>query len=98
MQKKLRGIRQAGESELASRSDIDNLVLAIPEGGYVRLRDVAEVTRAAGPVEVIRSCRRSSLHAVRCMLSRQPFPRADPIARIHCDGCLKRIDKSLIGG
>jgi hydrophobe/amphiphile efflux-1 (HAE1) family protein len=42
------------ERELASRSDVENLVLAIPEGGYVRLRDVAEVTRAAGPVEVIR--------------------------------------------
>ncbi|MCK7582217.1 MAG: hypothetical protein MZV65_45860 [Chromatiales bacterium] len=29
-------------------------MLAVPDGGYVRLRDVASVTRAAGPVEVIR--------------------------------------------
>lgn len=42
------------ERELASRNDVEDLVLAVPDGGYVRLRDVASVTRAAGPVEVIR--------------------------------------------
>ncbi len=42
------------ERTLASRSDVENLVLAVPNGGFVRLRDVASVTRAAGPVEVIR--------------------------------------------
>ena len=42
------------ERELSSRNDVEDLVLAIPDGGYVRLRDVASVTRAAGPVEVIR--------------------------------------------
>jgi hydrophobic/amphiphilic exporter-1 (mainly G- bacteria), HAE1 family len=42
------------ERELVSRNDVENLVLAVPDGGYVRLRDVATVTRAAGPVEVIR--------------------------------------------
>jgi len=42
------------ERTLASRSDVEVLVLAVPDGGFVRLRDVATVTRASGPVEVIR--------------------------------------------
>jgi hydrophobic/amphiphilic exporter-1 (mainly G- bacteria), HAE1 family len=42
------------ERELTSRSNVEDLVLAVPDGGYVRLRDVAEATRTAGPVEVIR--------------------------------------------
>jgi HAE1 family hydrophobic/amphiphilic exporter-1 len=42
------------ERALATRSDVENLVIATPDGDYVRLRDVAAVTRATGPVEVIR--------------------------------------------
>lgn len=42
------------ERELVTRSDVENLVLAVPDGGYVRLRDVATVTRASGPVEILR--------------------------------------------
>jgi multidrug efflux pump subunit AcrB len=42
------------ERTLASRSDVEDLVLAVPDGGFVRLREVATVTRAAGPVEAIR--------------------------------------------
>jgi hydrophobe/amphiphile efflux-1 (HAE1) family protein len=42
------------ERSLATRSDVEHLVIATPDGGYVRLQDVAAVTRATGPVEVIR--------------------------------------------
>ena len=42
------------ERSLDSRSDVENLILARPDGGYVRLREVAEVERARGPVEITR--------------------------------------------
>ncbi|MFP4203242.1 MAG: efflux RND transporter permease subunit [Opitutales bacterium] len=42
------------ERELSSRDDVENLIVALPDGGYVRLREVAEVRRAAGPVEITR--------------------------------------------
>ncbi len=42
------------EKHLASRQDIENLVLNSAQGGYLRLRDVATVTQAVGPVEIVR--------------------------------------------
>jgi hydrophobe/amphiphile efflux-1 (HAE1) family protein len=42
------------ERELDSRDDVENLVIARPGGGYVRLSEVAEVHRASGPVEITR--------------------------------------------
>jgi len=42
------------ERELRTRDDVENLVIAVPDGGYVRLREVAEVRRATGPVEITR--------------------------------------------
>lgn len=42
------------ERELRTRSDVENLVVALPAGGYVRLRDIAAVVPATGPVEIIR--------------------------------------------
>lgn len=42
------------EQRLRSRSDVENLVITTPSGGYVRLRDVAQVHAATGPVEIIR--------------------------------------------
>ncbi len=42
------------ERELRTRDDVANLVIARPEGGYVRLGEVAAVRRAAGPVEITR--------------------------------------------
>lgn len=42
------------ERELRTRDDVENLVIAVPSGGYVRLREVAEVRRATGPVEITR--------------------------------------------
>ncbi|BDV01881.1 cation transporter [Thermodesulfomicrobium sp. WS] len=42
------------EQRLRSRSDVENLIITTPSGGYVRLRDVAQVHPATGPVEIIR--------------------------------------------
>jgi len=42
------------EKHFASRQDIENLVLNSSQGGYLRLRDVATVTQAVGPVEIAR--------------------------------------------
>ncbi len=42
------------EDLIRSRQDIENLVLDCAQGGYLRLRDVAEVSQAVGPVEIAR--------------------------------------------
>jgi len=42
------------ERSLEHRDDVENLVIALPDGGYVRLRDVASVNAASGPVEIVR--------------------------------------------
>lgn len=42
------------ERSLDSRSDVQNLVLTRPDGGHVRLHDVADIVRAQGPVEITR--------------------------------------------
>lgn len=42
------------ESRIASRQAIENLALSSAQGGYLRIRDVAEVAEAVGPVEIIR--------------------------------------------
>jgi len=42
------------ERELRTRDDVENLVVAVPGGGYVRLGEVATVRRATGPVEITR--------------------------------------------
>jgi hydrophobic/amphiphilic exporter-1 (mainly G- bacteria), HAE1 family len=42
------------ERSLRSRSDVENLVLTTPAGDHVRLREVARVRSASGPVEIVR--------------------------------------------
>lgn len=42
------------EDQIRSRQDIEGLVLSCAQGGYLRLRGVAEVKRAVGPVEIAR--------------------------------------------
>ncbi len=42
------------ESAVASRQDVENLLVSCSQGGYARLKDIAEVRRGAGPVEIIR--------------------------------------------
>jgi hydrophobic/amphiphilic exporter-1 (mainly G- bacteria), HAE1 family len=42
------------ETALASRQDLESLVVEHRPGGAIYLRDVAEVRRAVGPVEIIR--------------------------------------------
>lgn len=42
------------ERELRSRSDVEDLVIALPGGGHVRLRDIAELNSSSGPVEILR--------------------------------------------
>ncbi len=42
------------ESQLASRRAVENLPLHTGPGGYVRVRDLAAVTPAVGPVEIVR--------------------------------------------
>ena len=42
------------EERIVSKQDIENLALSRAGGGYLRLRDVAEVKQAVGPVEIIR--------------------------------------------
>jgi HAE1 family hydrophobic/amphiphilic exporter-1 len=42
------------EEKIASRRDIENLMLNSAQGGYLRIRDVAQVKDAVGPVEIVR--------------------------------------------
>ena len=42
------------EDRIRSQQDIENLVLNCAQGGYLRLRDVAEVRPAVGPLEIAR--------------------------------------------
>lgn len=42
------------ERSLTSRTDVENLVITTPSGQQLRLRDVAEVRAATGPVEIVR--------------------------------------------
>ncbi len=42
------------ESKITGRQDIENLILSSTQGGYLRLRDVAKVVHAVGPVEIVR--------------------------------------------
>ncbi|MCF8106680.1 MAG: efflux RND transporter permease subunit [Desulfohalobiaceae bacterium] len=42
------------ETHLTSRLDVENLILTNIEGDHLRLRDIAEVIPALGPVEIIR--------------------------------------------
>ncbi|MCX5831517.1 MAG: efflux RND transporter permease subunit [Deltaproteobacteria bacterium] len=42
------------EKEVASRQDVENLIISRSRGGYLRLRDVAKVIQATGPVEILR--------------------------------------------
>jgi len=42
------------ESKIVSRREVENLPLNRIQGGYLRLRDVAEVRQAVGPVEIVR--------------------------------------------
>jgi len=42
------------ESRIRNRTDLENLLIATREGGFVRLGDLATVLPATGPVEIIR--------------------------------------------
>ncbi len=42
------------EVRMTSRQDVENLPLNCAQGGYVRIKDVAEVIQAVGPVEIVR--------------------------------------------
>ncbi|MBN1867539.1 efflux RND transporter permease subunit [Candidatus Sumerlaeota bacterium] len=42
------------ESKMVARRDVENLPLQRAQGGYLRLKDVAEVRQAVGPVEIVR--------------------------------------------
>ncbi len=42
------------ESRISSKSDLENLPLSSARGGYLRIRDVAVVEPAVGPVEIVR--------------------------------------------
>ena len=42
------------ENKITSKRAIENLTVSTVQGGYVRIRDVAEVAEAVGPVEIIR--------------------------------------------
>jgi hydrophobe/amphiphile efflux-1 (HAE1) family protein len=42
------------ESKITSRQDVENLPLHRAEQGYLRIKDVAEVSQAVGPVEIVR--------------------------------------------
>jgi len=42
------------ESKVVSRRDVEYLPLKSAQGGYVRLKDMAEVRQAVGPVEIVR--------------------------------------------
>lgn len=42
------------EKDIVSRQDVENLIISRTKGGYLRLRDVAQVIQATGPVEILR--------------------------------------------
>ncbi|MGD9817687.1 MAG: efflux RND transporter permease subunit [Desulfomonilaceae bacterium] len=42
------------ERDIRSKLDVENLVLESSQGGYLRIRDVAKVVQAVGPVEIVR--------------------------------------------
>jgi multidrug efflux pump subunit AcrB len=42
------------EARITSRRDVENLTLNSAQGGYLRIRDVATVSDAVGPVEIVR--------------------------------------------
>ena len=42
------------ESKMIARSDVENLPLTRSQGGYLRMKDVAAVRQAVGPVEIVR--------------------------------------------
>ncbi|MDQ7783562.1 MAG: efflux RND transporter permease subunit [Desulfomonilaceae bacterium] len=42
------------EQEMTTRQDLENLVLECAQGGYLRVRDLATVNQAVGPVEIVR--------------------------------------------
>lgn len=42
------------EKEVVSRQDVENLIISRTRGGYLRLRDVAQVIQSTGPVEILR--------------------------------------------
>jgi multidrug efflux pump subunit AcrB len=42
------------EHEMIARRDVENLPLKRAQGGYLRLKDVAEVKPAVGPVQIVR--------------------------------------------
>jgi len=42
------------EVRITSRQDVENLPLNCARGGYLRIKDVAEVIQAVGPVEIVR--------------------------------------------
>ena len=42
------------ESKITCRQDVENLPVNCAQGGYLRIRDIAEVTSAVGPVEIVR--------------------------------------------
>jgi len=42
------------EKNIVSRQDVENLIISRTKGGYLRLKDVAQVVQATGPVEILR--------------------------------------------
>ncbi len=42
------------ESKMISRHNVENLPVECSQGGYLRIKDVAEVRQAVGPVEIVR--------------------------------------------
>jgi multidrug efflux pump subunit AcrB len=42
------------EQKIKSKQDVENLVLECAQGGYLRVRDLAKVQQAVGPVEIVR--------------------------------------------
>ncbi len=42
------------EARITSRQDVENLPLNCAQGGYLRIKDVAKVQQAVGPVEIVR--------------------------------------------
>ena len=42
------------ESKMLSRNDVENLPLQQNQGGYLRMKDVAQVHQSVGPVEIVR--------------------------------------------
>jgi len=42
------------EKNIVSKQDIENLIISRTKGGHLRLKDVAQVIQATGPVEILR--------------------------------------------